>query len=562
MTIEAIIFLLDTSSSMCTLLDCSITRLEAAKRAIETWVSDLMVPTNRHEVAILNLKSNQTDHHLNHEHFPNLSMLPSTGLNRPTIALLKEIHRIECNKDSDTLHGGGLIDGLAIATDAMRRRTLGKSYRRSLVIITDAYLDIQIDEDQVLQIVDALRDLDCRLDIVGINFVENAIFVNPLPESEAASENTDNNSGDENDVESDAECNEKEIGGCGSQTLPTSCHIETQRFLISLVRLTGGSVRSAHSLHEILQHRICKHMSVSTKRKCSLLLAPTIDPISVRVSLLVSKSNLPTLSKVATLLDEQDQPIKDGLGDWLTSDIERSTNHFDAVQKELGLEQNARSRAIRYGTDWIPINEFDLVGMKERSGAKIVILGYMKKALICRGYLMGPSYAITYENTACSHTVISALAHAMRRLNVFAVATFVKYQDADPVLTAVFPFNEKEKHVNSLVLVQVPFCNDVPKMSAKAFHNTNECKNKQSLCDQLIDSLMLKPEELISTEIACPVNRKFREALTQRALHPEVTNVSIARDDIFHICSNRENLGTEFIECVQKFQEAFFNTRK
>ena len=320
-TKEAVVFILDSSASMANPYGASatMTRWESAKHALESWISDLMIQSKQHEVAVVVCKTAETDHHLDHDHFPNLRLLPSNGgVTRPTISLLRAIHDLECSSFVEEDDGiplrGDLMDGLVVAADALRRRTLGKSYRRSIVILTDACHDIVIDEDQVLQVVDALRDVQCQLHVIGLDFVESAVFEEALPESEAAAVKQEKGIDDD---DSDASMESDDGEDDDDSADPMDSRLETERFLISVARLTGGSVQAAHSLHEILQHKLGRRIPTSIRRKCQLRIAPTMDPLSVRVSLLVSKTNVPTLKRAAILLDESDEALKDGLGGWI-----------------------------------------------------------------------------------------------------------------------------------------------------------------------------------------------------------------------------------------------------
>jgi hypothetical protein len=502
-----------------------------------------MIQSKQHEVAVVVCKTVETDHHLDHDHFPNLTLLPSNGgVTRPTISLLRAIQGLECSPDVDESDDnpplrGDLMDGLVVAADAMRRRTLGKSYRRSIVILTDACHDIVIDEEQVLQVVDALRDVQCQLHVIGLDFVESAVFEDALPESEAVAMKQEQGSDDEasDDAMENDDTDDDDDEGSSE---PTDSRLETERFLISVARLTGGSVQAAHSLHQILQHKLGRRIPTSMRRKCELRVAPTIDPLSVRVSLLVSKTNVPTLKRAAILLDELDKPLKDGLGNFVTSDLERTTDHFDAINKSIGIDETERTRAVKFGTDWIPLNDFDLQGLKERSDTNITILGYTNQSNIGRGYLMGPSYGVAGGDSTRACAALSALAQAMHRLKSCAIGTFVKTQNADPILVALFPLlegNATASEPHRLALLQLPFCGDVQKLTTLPLHDY-VTPAKQSVCDDLIDALLLPPDVLDSAQIPNPAIRSFRRTLVQRAIQGGTTRPIVeARGEWFDV---------------------------
>lgn len=535
-----------------------MTRWESAKQALESWISDLMIQSKQHEVAVVVCKTAETNHHLDHDHFPNLTLLPSNGgVTRPTISLLRAIQRLECSDDDDdgippTPLRGDLMDGLVVAADAMRRRTLGKSYRRSIVILTDACHDIVIDEEQVLQVVDALRDVQCQLHVIGLDFVESAVFEEALPESEAAAVKQEQKSDDEN---SDATMESDGDGDDHDNDEPIDSRLETERFLISVARLTGGSVQAAHSLHQILQHKLGRRIPTSIRRKSELRIAPTMDPLSVRVSLLVSKTNVPSLKTAAILLDESDEPLKDGLGNFVTSDLERTTDHFDAVNKAIGIDETGRTRAVKFGTDWIPLNDFDLQGLKERSDINITILGYVNQCKIGPGYCIGPSYGVSGGDSTRACAALSALAQAMDRLKSCAIGTFVKTQNADPILIALFPLAENDATTSVphlLALLQIPFCGDVQKLTTLPL-NDYITPAKQSACDDLIDALLLPPKVLDSTQIPNPAIRSFRRTLVKRAIQGGTTQPIVeSRGEWFDVpnLDGAEPALKKFRECL------------
>ena len=558
-TKEAVVFVLDSSSSMATSYG-SMTRLESAKQALETWISDLMIQSKQNEATVVVLKTKTTDHHLDHDHFPNLTLLSESGVTRPTISLLRQIQQVECSGSSSTADEqlrGDLMDGLVVAADALRRRTLGKSYKRSIVIVTDACHEVAIDEEQVLQVVDSLRDVNCKLHVIGLDFEESAVFDEALPASEAVAVKQETKDEMEEDERSDNDDKEESEDTEDDSDEEEDSRRDTERFLISVARLTGGSVQAAHSLHEILQKRFGKRIPTSARKKCILHVAPTMDPLQVRVSLLLSKTNLPTLQKAAILLDEDDQPLKDGLGNFVTSELERTTDHFDAVNKQIGIDETGRTKAVKFGTDWIPLNDFDMQGLKERSEISITILGYIDQSKIGRGYCTGPPYGISGTDSLRACAALAALAQAMDRLKSCAIGTYVKSQNADPILVALFPLPENNDNGTNapyrLVLLQLPYFGDVQKLTTLPLDDyCIGVPEKQSACDDLIDALMLPVEVLDSAQIPNPAIRSFRKTLVQRAVNTGITKTVEARGEWFNV---------PYLEkarpALEKFRECF-----
>jgi hypothetical protein len=624
----------------------STSRLECAKQALQVWISDLMIQSKQHEVAVVVCKTKDTIHQLNEEHFPNLTVLPlllddnsgagedeekvlvgnssddddsnidtttatatttttttspqnssSLGITRPTISLLQQVEGVKCTERTlNSNRRGDVMDGLVIATDAMNRRTLGKKYSRSVVLLTDACHRVAIDSEEqqqvLLQVVDSLRNMDCQLHVIGLDFKTSAVFDAALPESEAAASVKEDDDSSNDGSETDDEENQ---GGVSSSdddttvsddnTTTTAARDDTERFLISIARLTGGSVRAASSLHQVLKQQLGKRIPTSTRRKVLLqLLGSTerMEPLHVRVSLLLSKTNLPTLKKEAMLLDEQTAaPLKDGMGNFMTSELETATDHFDAIHKDLSVDETARTKAVKYGSDWIPLNDFDVQGLKERSDVCITILGYTAISNIDRGYRMGPPYGVAgADDSKRARAAVSALAQALHRLQSCAIGTYVKSKHADPILVALFPLETDEGSTvttaneddpvlvtesspqaappQHLALLQLPYCGDVQKMVCAPLdaYCTAEPK-KQQRCDDLIDSMMLEPNQLNSTAIPNPAIRSFRKTLVQRAI---ATNDPIARNDPLIVNARGEWFTVPFLETAQPAMEAFRKT--
>jgi len=590
---EVTVFVLDTYSSMNNPYSSSSssgqhqqTRLECAKEALESWISDLMIQSKLNEVGVVLLKTIETSHHLDEDDFPNLTFLPEGVVTRPTIQLLRRLQKVECSSQ-DSIRGD-IMDGLVIAADALRRRTLGKRCNRSIVILTDASHEVLIQEKQVLRVVDSLREMDCKLHVIGLDFTESAIFDRALRQSDAAVENRkrkENNeeddgtqmeeSSNEEEDDNDTRISSSSTDNSGSYSDDddedddcASRKRDTERFLISVARLTGGSVRAANSMKQMLEQNLGKRIPKSARKKCSFLLAPTIDPLDVRVYLILSKTNLPTLKREAKLLGEDGKtPLVDGLGNFVTSELETTTDHFDAVDKQMGVDETSRTRAVKYGSDWIPLNDFDLRGLKRRSDVNITVLGYSDQSNIIgssRGLLMGPSYGVSPDGTSRrAEATLAALAIAMHRLSSCAICTYVKTQDADPLLTVLFPHvitkkitsssgkeNEDDKEYR-LVLLQLPFCGDVVKLTTPSLEE--HCTpDKKAVCDALIDSMMLPPSFEYS-KIPNPAIRSFRKTVVQRAIHPQKSDTVVsARGEWFDVPAS-----PTFQNCIKNLRTTF-----
>ena len=192
---EAVVHILDASASMANTIfgETDRTRFQVAQEGIQQQMADLMLQTKTNECSLIVLKTKETSHHKyrpddhiikseldsddeqdhdmdeeedpdhNQPPFPNMTELPPFGVNRPSVSLLRQVGDIQPSSSNDTT-GGDFVDGLILAADALHMRTHKKKYDRSIVLWTDCRgYNVAMDAQQMLQTIDSLREMDCRL---------------------------------------------------------------------------------------------------------------------------------------------------------------------------------------------------------------------------------------------------------------------------------------------------------------------------------------------------------------------------------------------------------------
>ena len=535
---EAVVFLLDSSPSMNLAYPThatTSTRLSSAKTALEGMLSNLMIQSKTNESAVIVLKTKLTDHQLDNVDFPNLRILGNGTITRPTVELLREVRTIESTVGKDEMNDirGDVCDGIIVAADALRRRTFGKKYTRRIVIFTDASHALVIDQEQILRVVDSLREMQCQLSVIGLDFTESAEFENALQvknQQYNAGESINDSNSDDNMEEDSVTRDGNELGGEESgdeEEEPSQKEIkrDTERFLVGLARLTGGSVQAATSMQVLLDSTLGKRIPKSTRRKCDFHVAPGIT-LECRFSLLLSRASLPSLKKEAKIFDDDQNPITNGIGELITSEIKISTEHFDPDNPDIGLSESQRTKAFKFGDDLVPIGSFDLDALMHRSPVSVQVLGYTKQDTIPQSLMMGPPFGLSGAESRRSCAGIAALSQAMQELHFAAICTFVKTKDSDPLLGALFPlFEVGTQYTYRLIFIQLPFAGDVQRTSTVPLDDFCE-EAKMKVCDDLIDSMMLPSDTLESTSIANPSLRSFHRTVVNKAIDPEASVVS------------------------------------
>ena len=528
---DAVVFLLDSSPSMNVPYPANAktsTRLSSAKTALEGMLSNLMIQSKANEAAVIVLKTKETQHQLDHDDFPNLTMLGDGGccVTRPTVELLREVSKIETTVKEEEMRDirGDVCDGIIVAADALRRRTIGKKYSRQIVIFTDAAHALVIDQEQILRVVDSLREMDCQLAVIGLDFTESAEFETALQVKEEANVELKTMEGNEDDETGDESSTSDE--GSEHEASPEEIKRETEKFLVGVARLTGGSVQAATSMQSLLDSTLGKRIPKSTRRKFDFHIAPDIV-LECRFSLLLSRANLPSLKREAIIFDEDKKPLTNGIGELMTSVIKISTEHFDPDNPDIGLPESRRTKAFKFGDDLVPIGSFDLEALMYRSSVCIRIVGYTEQEEIPQSLMMGPPYGISgaYSQRACG--AISALSQAMHEMKSAAICNFVKTKDSDPLLGALFPLMEVgTPYPYRLVFIQIPFAGDVQRITTASLDDF--CSDaKMKVCDDLIDAMMLPSGILESTSIANPSLRSFHRTVVSKAIDPDASVVSV-----------------------------------
>ena len=587
-----------SSSSSSSTSNTSNTRFECAKEAAIAIISDLMVRSKTNEVTVLVLHTEETHNYFyekdddenndkdddddedetNPHHdcpFPNITEISGNGeimdIRQPLPNLLRKIKNLQPNTISTSRKslcskgGGDFVSGIVYAADALHRRTSGKKYIRRIVLLTDAEhkigssndtdtdSDSDTDDDdemhqntssqRLLVALDSLRAMQCRIQVVGMNFEHAADFDAPankpskikVETMDEGEENNDvkgkNDSDKETEVKTDDDDDDdEEDDDDGDDEEDDILEIKraNEEYLIRLANMTGGFVYNAKEikgmLEKVLGSRVIQNPS---KRKVIVEIAPSIVLEDAKFYLLISKSGSTPLKKRLVMVDEKNgEPRTNELGDEMLQDYDTSIYHYNAEDGEGDEELlfNRLSYAYRFGSDLIPFSPLDEAGLTQRSPVKLTILGYTQKQ-IPQYMRLSPPYVLTGNESRRCCAAISALARGLQRTKRTAIATFVKSKDKDPILCGLFPLENGDKPLR-LMMMQLPFSADarIPWIEQKKEEEKNP--QTESICDELIDNLMLPDDALDYEHMPNHKIRSFYKTVVKRVLEDKCDVVS------------------------------------
>ncbi len=592
-------------------------------------------------------------------------------LQRPTIYTLREIRSIIDNHNnahnslSFKQSCGGFINGIILATDVLYTKTYAKKFNRKIILFTDGEHPIQdLLYPYMDVILESMREMNCELIVYGFGFLDVHCCLG----------NT-NNDNDENVVirikneeEQDKDLQNKIIKSQHESDNPdpdiiimkeeantttdqldhhnTLIKSENQKLLNSLVQYTSGKIHSISVSSPTNTTVVTTLVNVgndneggdtqrnykkTTLFRNKLNIAPNgLLSIPVRVSAYTTPSKFPTLKAAAVVYDtntsssfddnddvmlqQQQKVVKiDALGDEVTTGILKESSHWDIDKPEVEVELKYRTKGYLYGSDVIPVNQYDLEGLKyclpsyQKSSSSVSavhnlppfinILGYTSLEAIPTRYWMGPIDMVSPEfdsDTSYINTckIFSSIAQALYELKKVAICTHIAKKNGNPRMCILSPFVEtkimskvnnnnkddgdttkdletdsveKEKKIPlicHMILVKIPFADDVQNLNLYPIENSIGDDKALKACDDLIDQFML-PSNVLQTEtIPNPALNSFYKTVVNRAISNNKSNkIIITRRDGSK--SNNDEISTprDLLEggtmILKRFREIF-----
>jgi len=583
------------------------TRLDAAKEAMIGLITDLMLQSKTNECGVIVLHTPLTKHHIididcknkgpddlqeEEEELedeggrdPKFSHLTELSpVQRPSVDLLRQIQSLSFshtnNNDNDDNNetdnpaatvaipnrAGGFCDGIMLAFSALRRKTFGKRFNRKIILFTDAEREVDIHWDQLDDTVEGLREMECDLTVIGLDFQKSAEYHPPAvlstdtntnvctgtedDDRNVEMENEDGNHPTKNQQPQHQHQQDADMETATEEQLHAArIKDDNEMFLISLTKYTGGTVHAASTIQQILKQATGRRIPKSTLSKIELQIAPSIT-VEARISLSTTKQSFPSLKREAVTLNDEGEMEKNILGEIMSAPVLNITSHWDIDDLDVEVELVQRAQGYPYGSDLIPIGPMEMEGLKLRSVPCVTILGYAALECIPMTTWMGPTRIVSGSGDsrqAC--LAVSALAQALQRLNQVAICRFVKQKDSDPDMGILAPLveehpigigigigigtsvgDEKAK-VRHLLYVRMPFADDIQNLTMLPLSDAVHPDDKATkVCDDLIDAFMLPDTALNPAYIPNPAIRSFRKTMIRRALESQFDGIEEGRN--------------------------------
>lgn len=219
-------------------------------------------------------------------------------------------------------------------------------------------------------------------------------------------------------------------------------------------------------------------------------------------------------------------------------DMNGNAGHDDGNEE---IAKDSLDKAYMYGKTIVPIRRFDEDLLVLRSSEGMSIIGFFREVEFQRDLLLGNVLAVLAPKEEVHATrALTALARALYEKECFALARYVRKNDANPKLGILFP---RIKHLKEgLFFAQVPFAEDVrhyifasldqvdgktgkvPHPLAPKDHQINAMRdfvNKMDMMNAATDEDGDKTEYLKPRSTYNPAWHRLWNSIQHRALHPE-----------------------------------------
>lgn len=451
-----------------------------------------------------------------------------------------------------------LIRGLILAGDILHKKTATKRFNRKIYLLTDAESELEMDETEhhFDLVMTGFERMEVETTVIGLDFKTEADFdedgndkrkkKKPKTKAERLLEiggegggsSDDDSDGSNSDGSDDDDDNDDDDDDMSDDETPEEkrqrVKEENEKVIISIAQKTRGKVIAARNLIEMMKVAGAKRIPKSTKKKFALSIAPGLT-VEAEYSLLISKANLQTLKVHAINMNELGNIMKDADYIPIYSDIVKESSYRDPKNPDIEVELKYRAKAYRYGSDYITTNAYDELSLKTTSPVQMHIMGYASRDTIPISFLIDSGYTVTGGTSNRGQVAISAIAQGLHEEKKVAISKFVKSTDADPIVGVLLPMEAEpggKSHV--LVFIQMPFAEDLSKSHFRKFDKCDVEEKGEKIVDNLIDSMMLGGDELVSTTIPNPAIRSLNRTLIRRIVKGP----------------NKEDDASDIVDCV------------
>ena len=466
---EALILLLDCSSSMMSQIDASTTYLQMCVDIVQMLVQRKLYQTSKDQLALILFGSPNTNNEL---HDPRLDAdrYAHVDVARPfAIADWQLLDYVQNKVRASASVQGDVVDALYVACDHYKSNDDMPWAERRIVVLTDfasSSLSNSSDESQLLGA--ELKQLSICVDVIS-------------PFDSDAFDNDNNNEDSQGGKRGEQQQQQQK-----KKKKPLSSEQrETQRLLAELCAATDGGLFSFdEALHFLSTYQTKAVRSAGTKY--TLTIGDSLLALPV-VSVIKYQENKPQQFRFKRVYARDE-----------TAEVKSDRVLFtkDDDQRDLDAKSDLVD-AFRYGTTFIPVDNPDLLRL--RSEKQFTLLGFTKKRNVPRHYYVGASVNQVMADPKAGedvHTAFANMVHAMHAEGVYGIVRRVYSCVSDPELACLIPHITADGDGDGVCMyyVALPFDDDLRKYRLEnicASRRWAPSEAQMRAIDDLVDSMDL-----------------------------------------------------------------------
>eukprot|EP01119_Soliformovum_irregulare_P022025 TRINITY_DN7445_c0_g1_i3.p1 TRINITY_DN7445_c0_g1~~TRINITY_DN7445_c0_g1_i3.p1 ORF type:complete len:479 (+),score=143.12 TRINITY_DN7445_c0_g1_i3:105-1541(+) len=455
------------------------TRLEAAIHVVSLLVNQKVLFGKGDEVGLVLYGTHESSNDLaTDDQYQHITI--KKAIAPPDMDLARDVLQIEPEGEQ-----ADVLDALIVAMDLLMKRQAEEPkqvFQKRLFLVTDAATPINMEDTS--QIVDGLKQMDAKLNVIGIEFTESDANSPP----------------DQDDLKFK---NEQFLGRLIDEvegvTVPIGQAIEMMSFFKAQPPAQRASFRG------LLQ--IGNDLSI---------------PIQSFIKTMVSKP--PTAKKISTVAMEAAEPK--------SMNVIKDTSYQSTTDPDREVPVEERIKGMTYGKTLVPFSKVDETVLKYESEACLKVIGFTSASKIPRFHFFGNVECfVAPPGDTTAGTALSALIRALAETDSVAIVRYVKRNKSVPHLGVLHPHIRPD--CENLYYNSLPFSEDIRQYPFAPLDPNRMRKGlapsqaQLEAADQLIDALdlvqkdgeeeieLFKPKHVYN-----PTLQRLYQAVQSKAVHP------------------------------------------
>ena len=415
--------------------------LECAVKAIDLIVQNKILHTKKDEIALILFGTRDTVNDLAADNqYQHITVAREMGL--PDLNLLRYIENSIVPSGSTAC----FIDTLIVGMDVLIRASLTKKNpEMRLVMFTDAASDFN--DDQVDVVVDGLKQRNIAVQVVGIDFGEDAEASDGL----AYSGGDDNDGDDDNDL-SPTQVRRRPRRRPHKHVDHAPRQVQGIQLLKQIVERVEGQLFSFDSALEMVSQFRKPSVRQVTVFRGPLEIADLKIPVWGYIR--QRRAPLPTFKKLSGLVTYNPSDPNSGI-------VDRKVTYHLQNDEETEVDKTDLAKGFKFGGSFVPWLQEDEDNMKLKTEKRLAVICFTDTDKIPRHHYMGGNLVsfVPAQDDESAAVGLSALCESLYERNKVAVVRYVFRTNAAPKLGILFP-HVKSDYV-SLFFVQIPFREDI-----------------------------------------------------------------------------------------------------